>query len=486
MRKKVQITFVSIFLCIIIFPVLYINKIENKIAPGENRYVSKFPQIFDSKTGKLNNKLNSELESWLNDNIGFRDKFVVLNDVINYNIFRELTNKDVIIGNEEWLYLMYPGNIERIQHKNILTEEEIKNYNIKFGKISSFFRSKGTPFIINVFPYKTDIYPEYLPNYFIETNKKSLIDTMKKNFENQKEFDFFVLDEAIKNYKEKSLIYSKAYDTSHWNNLGAFIGYRELMNGVKKYIPNIKILDFDDFNIEEINRETFVAGRLFTNEKDYDFKLKNGTSVKEDKEFFNKINFSSKDPWKSYRCFHNKNVNLPKAIIVGDSYVWMFMLEYMSESFSQLVFIHQADMSNLTSIYDEIRPDIIVGAGLDVTMLGLSEIPLEDLNAMIISENTPKEISLSDSSDIDIIIKNTGQSIWNEENGIRLGIWKDGIDYGYRIYIQGNVYPGDEYTFTLENIADIISNDSLLEYQMLSEGVTWFGEKSRIEIKLKK
>ena len=67
-------------------------------------------------------------------------------------------------------------------------------------------------------------------------------------------------------------------------------------------------------------------------------------------------------------CIRDSNTELPKIVIVGDSYTWMFMLPWISESFSETVFIHQLDGGNLQSVIDVVQPDIVVFTGLHNTV----------------------------------------------------------------------------------------------------------------------
>lgn len=58
----------------------------------------------------------------------------------------------------------------------------------------------------------------------------------------------------------------------------------------------------------------------------------------------------------------------------------------------------------------------------------------------------------------------------------------DGVDQGLRALIEPlkTVMPGESYTFTFDNIDNLKNYD--LEVQMLQEGITYFGEREKIEI----
>ena len=211
-------------------------------------------------------------------------------------------------------------------------------------------------------------------------------------------------------------------------------------------------------------------------------------TASEDAGFFDRINYTSKDIWKSYRYFSNTDTTLPKAILVGDSYVWQFLLQNMAESFSELVFIHYLDIDQVNSLATIIKPDVIILAGQGYPAIwALSQFPIRNLSAEIVSHNTPTMINRGESYDVNILVKNTGDQAWSEENQIRLCIFQDGKDYGYRVNLPEGVTiaPGQEYTFVLYNFRAPAGNATYLEYQMLQEGIQYFGEKERVDIVVK-
>lgn len=121
-----------------------------------------------------------------------------------------------------------------------------------------------------------------------------------------------------------------------------------------------------------------------------------------------------------------------------------------------------------------------VEAKLPTTQLG-------NLSAEIISHNTPTKIERGESYNVNIVVKNIGDQAWSEENQIRLCIFQDGKDYGYRINLPERVIvePGQQYTFVLQNFRAPEGATTYLEYQMVQESIQYFGEKERVDIVVK-
>ena len=124
---------------------------------------------------------------------------------------------------------------------------------------------------------------------------------------------------------------------------------------------------------------------------------------------------------------------------------------------------------------------------LQSTNLVYTNLVQKVLNAEIVSENTPTEILRDEKYNVNITVKNTSEDNWTREKSIRLGIFQDGIDHGYRLDLPENIEisPGETYTFTLYDFQAPPSDNTYIEYQMLREGITYFGEKQRVDIQVK-
>lgn len=157
-------------------------------------------------------------------------------------------------------------------------------------------------------------------------------------------------------------LYSKAYDSSHWNNQGAWVGYQELMKEVQEEIPDVRILREEDMDISAGEYSKTYNWKEYV-EEDLEYHVK-GSQSEEFSDWFASVGYQSSDQWNSYRYYRNEDETLPKILIIGDSYVWMFMLPWISESFSETVFIHQQDGGNLEFMLETLKPDIVVFAGL--------------------------------------------------------------------------------------------------------------------------
>lgn len=113
-----------------------------------------------------------------------------------------------------------------------------------------------------------------------------------------------------------------------------------------------------------------------------------------------------------------------------------------------------------------------------------TDIDVSGLNAEIMSHTAPSIVDKTKKYTIEIKVKNTGTEIWSEKDAIRLCIWQDMQDWGFRINLPENVVvnPGEEYIFILNEFGLTDADETTLEFQMVREGVTYFGEREAVNI----
>jgi hypothetical protein len=270
-----------------------------------------------------------------------------------------------------------------------------------------------------LWPFKQSIYPEYFPDTLMKVNNESAMDILDNELSNSQSFDFKTALEILRAGKQKQSVYYKACDKSHWNQYGAFLAYTELMNQAKQHLPDLKILTEEDFTITPIIRETKTPWGFYAQEEDLQYTLKGGNHAYSDMTFFNTFEFISRDQWKSFNYYKNSNSSLPKAVIIGDSFVWMFMLPNLAESFSELAFINVSDMDNLDTIINIIKPDIVMATGIGTfdadVYASYTDTSPQNQNAIIISTTTPTQVEQGKKYDIDITVWNIGTETWNED-----------------------------------------------------------------------
>ena len=202
-------------------------------------------------------------------------------------------------------------------------------------------------------PDKQFIYSKYMPDYIKRKSIKSGTDIFVEYIKNNTDIKVVYPKEELLKYKDKYQLYYK-YDT-HWNNLGAYIGYSELMKSLNIYVENI-----DNVNIKSLsaNERFNFAGIYHYNDMANMLSLSKIKYYNDDKTYIisNYItkNYYVKDGFLyNSKAYNNEN----NIMIIHDSY-GLNMIDYIATGFKQSEFIHLDTFKNEN--ITECKPDIVV------------------------------------------------------------------------------------------------------------------------------
>ena len=345
MRKVLNYIFILLFLAVCIIPLIFSNKKAGMISTVENRALAEFPKVFNDD-GTVNPELKIGFNSWLNDNIGFRDTLMSLNTKIQYTLFDKINSNDVISGKNGWLFYQGEGgiSINDYQAKTLYTEKQLKKILNNVTELQKWCDDNGMEFVLMLMPNKEHIYREYMPDGIEEVHEEKNIDLVVDYIRENSDIKVVYPKEELLKAKEKYDVYYK-YDT-HWNDLGAYEGYKALMTAL-----NITPLSFE--NIEQrgydggdLANMAMLSG-IVTPYRESFIKYEGDVET-----LYNDNNANY-----AYEKYRFVNGNNKKIFFMGDSFR-VALKPMLTRTFEYSDFAHRD-----TKIYDEVlkeKPDIFV------------------------------------------------------------------------------------------------------------------------------
>ncbi len=225
-HSRIDIVFLAIFFGVVFLPALRINTADK--SEKENRMLAKYVPLW--KDNKINNAYGANFEAWFNDRFFGRGKVIS-----GYNKFKELFyegNKKVLVGKDNWLFYKGDNSIENYCNSRIYMEDELKSIASYLIDIHNWCEANNKKFAFIIAPDKHRVYGEFYPDYFVKrcpdanNATQQLIYYLKKNTPVRVIYPLDVLLKA-----KKDVLYWK-HDT-HWNDLGAYIGYCEVMKALE-------------------------------------------------------------------------------------------------------------------------------------------------------------------------------------------------------------------------------------------------------------
>jgi hypothetical protein len=203
-------------------------------------------------------------------------------------------------------------------------------------------------------PEKINVYNNFFPGFNPTqhtVHKLSQLDQYLK--ENSKVNFINPTQEMIAN-KNKFILYYK--QDSHWNDIGSFFGYRELMKAINEDFPGVKPLMFDNFSIVEKKIERANISSMIG----IDTTWKTGPFLephfKPQSVIVNKYKHTE-DEYSEVLVKEHCNKSLPRILVFRDSF-GEFLVPYISETFGRSVYVFTNYIDE--SIVERENPDIVV------------------------------------------------------------------------------------------------------------------------------
>lgn len=211
--------------CAVPGAMLFLPSGEEEIS-SENRQLAEPPSL-TREDGSFNTDFGSDAIAYVSDHFGFRSELVAADAAIKSELLHVSAEPKVTVGREGWLY--YTQTLDDASGIPTVTPLGIRNivYNLQMS--DAYVKSKDSQLIVAIVPNKASVYPQYLPYYCRQSGVAGNLENLAAAV---KETDLLwcplsdVLKEAAETASDP--IYHK--QDTHWNNTGALIGCRALLD----------------------------------------------------------------------------------------------------------------------------------------------------------------------------------------------------------------------------------------------------------------
>jgi len=319
---------------------------------AENRKLAAFPALA-SNWSSIRSFL-PDLDAWFSDHFGFRSQLVTWYGISRYMWLGVSPSPAVGIGPRGWLFYVDDGGLEDFTNEHPLTESEIQNWRNTVVRAKNWCQARGIAYLFTILPDKGSIYPELFPQTARRVSRLSRADQVVTAITDVGAA--VDVRPALLNAKRSARLFQKT-DT-HWNQRGAYIGYRTIIDALRLQLPSIPPSkpesDFEPMtrHIAGMDLAGMMGLTRVLGEEDLRFvpKQKRQYVVVEPK-------------WNIVEAGEPRIVTeipgstLPRAVVFRDSFT-SAMAPYFSEHFSRVVYLWRNDFA-----VDEIEkehPDVVL------------------------------------------------------------------------------------------------------------------------------
>ena len=221
MKKAFKIAYAALFFTACAAPLIAMPFAASS-EQLEKRELAKAPELIEN--GHLNTSFSEQAEEWYNDRLPFRAELLEVGGMIKSEIFKA-PSANVIHGRDGWLF--FEGSSKDYMDTNALSGQQLQSIAVTLSLIEENVSNKGGKFIFVPMPNKAEVYDEYMPVNYIKADQNNYSRLLEK----LKAMNVSVLDmKQVMRDNKSAGIYHKR-DT-HWNYLGALIGYNAIMDSL--------------------------------------------------------------------------------------------------------------------------------------------------------------------------------------------------------------------------------------------------------------
>ncbi|HBI15066.1 MAG TPA: hypothetical protein DDY20_06075 [Desulfobulbaceae bacterium] len=221
----------SALLCIPL--VLALTGPSRVYSQAEKRFLAKFPE-FRLKGGDIR-ALTRAIDTFYQDHFGLREFLIHRYHREVNKRFAAASAPDVLTGKEGWLFYSGERVLEDLIGQHPLRREQLALLAARIRDTRDWLEQKGISYMPVVAPNKQSIYPEYLPDHYQQARKTSRLDQAVATLSRDPATAILDLRPVLLRNKGDLRLYDKT-DT-HWNQLGAYCGYRELIRVAGSLFP---------------------------------------------------------------------------------------------------------------------------------------------------------------------------------------------------------------------------------------------------------
>ena len=243
-RRVIDLVLIGIFLAVIFLPPLVAifgigptTSLTEKRAP-----VAPPPLVLDVPGLTF---FHRNFEGYWNDAFGFRSSLVRAYNRVSLWLGVSPSAK-VVVGTDGWLFVgdEYSA-VEYYRATRPFTPEELVWWQGLLEARRDWLAERGIRYLFVVAPDKQDIYPEYMPAALNRVGTATRLDQLVTHLDRHSDLRLLDLRGALREAKA----YDRPYERldSHWNELGAWFAYAEIIKRLSVWFPRVQPVPLSEF-----------------------------------------------------------------------------------------------------------------------------------------------------------------------------------------------------------------------------------------------
>ncbi|HEY5984313.1 MAG TPA: hypothetical protein VIU38_12660 [Anaerolineales bacterium] len=155
---------------------------------------------------------------------------------------------DTLRGSEGWIFFAGDASLKDFQGLGRLAPRDLEKFRRGMDKLNGYLAQRGTALLVVIVPDKSTTYASFMPKEIPVLGSNSLRDQFVQYMNDRGNFNVLDLAPALNKYTDQGRLYYKT--DSHWNDLGAYYGYVEIMHALSRTLPQLRPRPLADFDLQ--------------------------------------------------------------------------------------------------------------------------------------------------------------------------------------------------------------------------------------------
>jgi hypothetical protein len=300
-----------------------------------------------------------QFEAFFSDHFGLRTTLIHWLDRAEVSWLKVSSSPKVILGKKDWLFLTEAPVAKGCQPSEPFTPDQLTRWQKMLEARHDWLARRGIRYLVVLVPEKQTIYPEELPRkYRPFQTQGTRLDQLISHLHAHSDVPVLDLREPLRQAKSHERLYHLT--DAHWNERGAYVGYRRIVETLEAWLPGMEPWPRSDFNDVAVSEPSGDCARLL------------GVDHELREEFLKLVpkrpyltqgstdGFPPAPAWISPPfAMYQANPRLPRAVMFCDSFT-SSMFPFLAQHFQRIAFIWQIFPTFDMAVVEREQPDVVI------------------------------------------------------------------------------------------------------------------------------
>jgi alginate O-acetyltransferase complex protein AlgJ len=326
-----------------------------EISLAEKRRLAELP-TFSLEPARLA-AFPAELSRYWDDHLGLRGALIRSYARLSIGLLGRSPSAGLIVGRDGWFFLGTRAPVEQFRGLARFEPADLERWQRVLEETRDWLAERGIAYVVAIAPNKHTMYGEFLPPSLSKVQGETQLDALMRHLDAHSSLELVDLRETLRAAKQRERVYHRT-DT-HWNDVGAYLAYREILEAAGRQLPSLGEADpvpvrrrarrspglalVQSVGLERVYREETVE--LVPREPRSRVAAEQRRAYPELVRTQRPFAFEISDP------------DLPRAIVFRDSFA-NALIPFLSEHFERTLYIWSPDVD--PEPIEAERPDVVI------------------------------------------------------------------------------------------------------------------------------